>query len=67
MRSKEIVKKSKSGRKRRRCDKNDEEQEVLNTPKMDWDVGDQMNNICNCAVLSNIHFDWDIRIDKVTN
>ena len=44
------MKQIRSGGKRRRCDENDEEQEVLNAPTMDWDVGDEMDNIQNYAV-----------------
>ena len=47
---KEIEKKIQGGRKRRRCDKNDEEQEVLIAPTMDWSVCDEMNNIRNYVV-----------------
>ena len=33
------------GRKRRRCDKDDEEQEATQAPTMEWNMGDEMNNI----------------------
>ena len=45
-----IKKEIQGGRKRMRCDENDEEQEVTHAPTMDWDVGDEMNNIRNCVV-----------------
>ena len=64
---KEMLKQITSGRKCIRCDENDEEQEVLNAPTMDWDVGNGMKNIRNHAVLLDIQFDWNVRINKVTN
>ena len=45
-----LVRQIEDGRKRRRCDENDEEQDVLNAPTMDWDVGDEMKNIRNYVV-----------------
>ena len=42
---KEIEKKIQDRRKHRRCDEDDEEPEVTHAPTMDWDMGDEMNNI----------------------
>ena len=50
---KEMLEQNNSGRKRRRCDKNDEEKEVLNDPTIDWDVGDEMNKIRNYVVFGH--------------
>ena len=41
----EIKKQIQDGRKRRHCGEDDEEQEVTHAPTIDWDIGDEMNNI----------------------
>ena len=38
------------GRKHRRCDEDDEEQEVTHAQTMNWDVVDEMNNNQNHVV-----------------
>ena len=47
---KSLKKQMQGGRKCRHCDDNEEEQQVLNAPTMDWGVGDEMNNIRNYVV-----------------
>ena len=47
---KEIEKQIQGGRKRRRYDEDDEEQDVPHAPTMDWDESDGMNNIRDYAV-----------------
>ena len=47
---KETKKKIQDGRKHMCCDEDDEEQEVTHAPTMDWDMGDEINNIQIYAV-----------------
>ena len=42
---KETEKKIDGGRKHRHCEEDEEEQEVRQVPRMEWDMGDEMDNI----------------------
>ena len=49
------------------CKYDDEEQDLTQAPTMEWGMGDNTDNSRNYAVLSDIHFQWESRITKVTN
>ena len=46
----EIEKQIDGGRRCRRCEEDEEEREVIQAPRMEWDMGDDMDNIRNYAV-----------------